>query len=779
MATQQELSRQAWNKWLRTRESFPEHRIRTVIGILKLDACEYEEGRGHGPAAFANFAFYRAGRAELAGMDLDGATATGIRKVAAVEALLAKHGQAGLLRDDAASIVEAVWAGVTRRAAAPAPPATPMQAAPHAATAGAEPVAVCERCPRPGLAMPAGAFVECGTKVLCAQCYATSDAPAPGSTVAHFATGGTDVPPTYRAAVAVPPAEYAATTEGKIAEKLRAWVELWRQSSTRVTDLLAGRLVMSFMTQRGAMPPDGFLPGSLKHLTKPENKAKYAEALQLYKDTADLVHDLLDETEMERRVEGVFDKLLPGARNTRGKLTKGAIEIVIAVDDVEPQWPHVDILTPGKLQVLVYLNGVQVATQLARYAGDPVEWAERTYAADGDGIGPDKTWREQVGELAQLAAVTAESGTERVVVTPAVVGPVPAGTVQAIASSDAVHFGPASTGLRFLLVFVVAASETSMDQQEVPLQRAGPDTLAMLGLVGQLVLPHVRQEMRAPFFERRRKGYQQDFDKEAWPRRATHRPIFSPSQWARLLSINFTASQGEKWNLFREELRRAADAYRHQNHLPRQPHRQVRIIPVGAQQHHSATMDGVSVERLLHGTYANGDRMVRWSSAEVVTGKEKVFAHKFEEGEVGRVDSGVATVTPSDGERPFMIGPGDVVQFAAGFGCTFTVHETIVKTIVYLTEKGAIDYDTTKITCDKCGNALGANEAWYREKEGKGEDWCKHCFTTQHDVRYFVRQERGTPTGFAARPHGKGGQKKALARMDCSREQTLGKKARR
>ena len=126
------------------------------------------------------------------------------------------------------------------------------------------------------------------------------------------------------------------------------------------TDLLAGRLVMSFMTQRGAMPPDGFLPGSLKHLTKPENKAKYAEALQLYKDTADLVHDLLDETEMERRVEGVFDKLLPGARNTRGKLTKGAIEIVIAVDDAEPQWPHVDVLTPGKLQVLVYLNGVQV-----------------------------------------------------------------------------------------------------------------------------------------------------------------------------------------------------------------------------------------------------------------------------------------------------------------------------------------------------------------------------------------------------------------------------------
>jgi hypothetical protein len=55
-------------------------------------------------------------------------------------------------------------------------------------------------------------------------------------------------------------------------------------------------------------------------------------------------------------------------------LTRGAIEIVIAVGDADPQWPHVDVLTVGKLQVLVYLNGVQVATQLARYAGDPVQW---------------------------------------------------------------------------------------------------------------------------------------------------------------------------------------------------------------------------------------------------------------------------------------------------------------------------------------------------------------------------------------------------------------------
>jgi hypothetical protein len=194
-----------------------------------------------------------------------------------------------------------------------------------------------------------------------------------------------------------------------------------------------------------------------------------------------------------------------------------------------------------------------------------------------------------------------------VVVTPAVAGPVPAGTVQAIGSRDAVHFGPASTGLRFLLVFVVAASEYGMDEQEVPLQRSGPDALAALGLVAQAVLPRVREEMRAPFFARRRKGYQDDFSKEKWPARATDRPIFSPRQWAKLLSINFDATQGDKWELFREELRCAAEEFRHSHHLPRQPHRQVCIIPAGAQKDHCTTMGGVSLQRLLHGTYANGD----------------------------------------------------------------------------------------------------------------------------------------------------------------------------
>ena len=239
----------AWRSWFDKRDSFPQHRIPTVIGILGLSDCVYEPGGPAGPTAFANFAYYRAGRADLAGENVDDATATGIRKAAAVQALLAKHGQAGLLRDDAASIVEAVWAGVTRvpaaqAHAAPAPPATPMQAAPHAATPGAEPVAesglgmaapgsavdmeVCERCPRQGLPMPVGAFVECGIKALCAQGYATSDAPAPGSLVAHFAVKRTDVPPTFPYCPADSPSEAGPARQcGSAAHDARTALVRW------------------------------------------------------------------------------------------------------------------------------------------------------------------------------------------------------------------------------------------------------------------------------------------------------------------------------------------------------------------------------------------------------------------------------------------------------------------------------------------------------------------------------------------------------------------------
>ncbi len=80
-------------------------------------------------------------------------------------------------------------------------------------------------------------------------------------------------------------------------------------------------------------------------------------------------------------------------------------------------------------------------------------------------------------------------------------------------------------------------------------QRALADTLAALGLVAQLVLPgpRARQEMRESVFERRRRGHQTDFGKEKGPDRATDRPVFSPKQWARLLSFNINAAQRGKW----------------------------------------------------------------------------------------------------------------------------------------------------------------------------------------------------------------------------------------
>ncbi len=135
--------------------------------------------------------------------------------------------------------------------------------------------------------------------------------------------------------------------------------------------------------------------------------------------------------------------------------------------------------------------------------------------------------------------MTAESGTERVVVT----GPhwrapdqrwarasesEPAGTVQAPASRAAVRFGPgpAITGLRSPLVFVVATSETQADSPDRTSRRShcrgrAQTLLAALGLVAKLVLPRAPTEMREPAFERRRCGHQGDLGTEKGPDRAT------------------------------------------------------------------------------------------------------------------------------------------------------------------------------------------------------------------------------------------------------------------
>ncbi len=335
-----------------------------------------------------------------------------------------------------------------------------------------------------------------------------------------------------------------------------------------------------------------------------------------------------------------------------------------------------DVFTSGKLQVLVYLNGVEVAMQLARYAGDPAAWAEWAYTADGNGngVGRDASWEEQAGELAELAAVTAEFGTEQVAVTPAVVGPVPARAVQVIASRDAVLFGPASTGLRCLIVFVVAASEIDMDEQEIPLQRAGPDTLAALGLVAQLVLPRVRAEKREEFFKRRRKGIQADYAKEKWPDPLAHAVGPADSRCEPAAARQLDSVQ--------------AGAAMHGSGAPRPtrpsaaapPHGENRLV--GAQKEHLMTMGGVDLKQLLRGTFQNGDDFAVWRSAEK---EEQVVRHTFTEGdsEVGRMDSGMATITRDDGEPPFIIGVGDVVEFGAGFACAFSVHEAMTKTLVF------------------------------------------------------------------------------------------------
>jgi hypothetical protein len=149
-----------------------------------------------------------------------------------------------------------------------------------------------------------------------------------------------------------------------------------------------------------------------------------------------------------------------------------------------------------------------------------------------------------------------------------------------------------------------------------------------------------------------------------------------------------------------------------------------------AEEPHLKTTGGVSLERLLHGTYPNGDAMIQWVNDD----KHLHFHHRFDATEVGRVDGGVATITPTDGmSPPFIIGPGDVFELGAEFDCWFTVHETLKKTLGYLDRKGEIEYNTTTITCDKCETALEADVPWYREANPKGgapDEWCERCFQT-------------------------------------------------
>ena len=136
----QHASGRAWSKWLRGRPSFPEHCTKRVANTLKLVAHVYDPEAGDvGPAAFAHFAYHRAGVDAVAGLPLDDPARVVTRKAAAVAALLAGHAASGLTPADAELVVEAVWAGVQKPAAATAcnaPPAPPAAGSPddsHAA----------------------------------------------------------------------------------------------------------------------------------------------------------------------------------------------------------------------------------------------------------------------------------------------------------------------------------------------------------------------------------------------------------------------------------------------------------------------------------------------------------------------------------------------------------------------------------------------------------------------------------------------------------------------
>ena len=132
---EQKVLERKWRRWLNDRrQTFPEERIRDVIRTLKLVAHVYDPEAGDvGPAAFAHFAYHRAGVDAVAGLPLDDPARVVTRKAAAVAALLAGHAASGLTPADAELVVEAVWAGVQKPAAATAcnaPPAPPAAGSP-------------------------------------------------------------------------------------------------------------------------------------------------------------------------------------------------------------------------------------------------------------------------------------------------------------------------------------------------------------------------------------------------------------------------------------------------------------------------------------------------------------------------------------------------------------------------------------------------------------------------------------------------------------------------
>ena len=278
-----------WSHWLRARPSFPRHRIPDVIATLRLVAHVYDtEAGGVGPAAFAHFAFHRAGALAVAGLPLDDPARVATRKAEAVAALL--DGHAGLTEVDAALVVEAVWAGIPKPAAAtasnapPAPPAAPLPpAAAEAATPVAHPVEAAGNpattqcgwcCGTCKLSLESRSwvqelFVSAGNEtetLTCGDCYAARPGPQPQLVDKALAWTAHMGPADARGAsplvaLALAPAMYATDAHTEKAEAARRVLEAesanymnFAKEFGGSADLNGKRYLLRFLRRR---PPSG------------------------------------------------------------------------------------------------------------------------------------------------------------------------------------------------------------------------------------------------------------------------------------------------------------------------------------------------------------------------------------------------------------------------------------------------------------------------------------------------------------------------------------------
>jgi uncharacterized cupin superfamily protein len=117
----------------------------------------------------------------------------------------------------------------------------------------------------------------------------------------------------------------------------------------------------------------------------------------------------------------------------------------------------------------------------------------------------------------------------------------------------------------------------------------------------------------------------------------------------------------------------------------------------------------------------------------------KTFPYNYQTEERVYVVSGSATLTPMDGSKEILIGPGDAVTFHVGFHCKWLITKRMKKfyAIFGSEEDNAA---AASITCDEC--QTDCFEESYFVKDGE-LDICTSCYGKNKDKYKKVEHQKG------------------------------------